>query len=95
MGAQYQAICRQCGRECSIMLGGGFHFHLLHCDQCGRGKNVPFDEVGDREKETAFEQHAGSCGCCGGFRFDAPPRCPNCRSADLDYDKERPSVRYD
>jgi hypothetical protein len=30
-----------------------------------------------------IETIAGHCSCKGNFTLDAPPRCPNCRSARL------------
>jgi predicted Zn-ribbon and HTH transcriptional regulator len=32
---------------------------------------------------AAVEKKAGKCRCGGNLRFDAPPRCPRCRSTDL------------
>ena len=130
MGREFVATCRNCGGECTISDGGGFVFHLLHCDQCGGEKGMPFDEIGephlrylkglagpysmataehDRDVKENYpgeplaedeyhrivEEMAGTCTCGGRFRFDAPPRCPNCHSDDLEYDEDRPSVMYD
>ncbi len=33
--------------------------------------------------DRAVEKIAGHCQCGGSFKFDARPRCPNCRSADI------------
>jgi hypothetical protein len=41
---------------------------------------TPGDPIGDDEYRGAVEEHAGVCGCGGRFRFDAPARCPRCRS---------------
>lgn len=47
MGQVYRVKCAKCGEECSVSIGGGFVFHLLHCDQCGKDKSIPFDEIGE------------------------------------------------
>ena len=47
MGSQYQAKCRSCGHEFTVQDGGGFFFHLLHCDKCGRAKSISFEELGE------------------------------------------------
>jgi len=47
------------------------------------------------EYRKAVERVAGTCPHCGGsFKFDAPPRCPKCRSTELKYDTA-PFVMYD
>lgn len=33
--------------------------------------------------------------CGGQFRFDAPPRCPKCRSTELESDPDGPNIMYD
>ena len=47
MGESFYARCRNCGKETTVNEGGGFFFHLLHCEKCGSEKEVPFDELGD------------------------------------------------
>ena len=47
MGNRYTAICEKCGDKFEVNNGGGFFFHLLHCDQCGKEKSISFDELGD------------------------------------------------
>lgn len=118
MSAEYAAACNKCGKKFTLLMGGGFFFHLLRCDRCGRVKSVGFDEIGelrswhlkgqggvhsaasglaaadarencpgeplaDEEYYAAVENTAGGCGCGGKFKFDAPPRCPKCRSTDI------------
>jgi len=46
MGYSYTASCRECGAEFIAREGGGFFFHLLHCDHCGHEKAVSFQELG-------------------------------------------------
>lgn len=47
MGTQYHGICKKCGRRFKIMDGGGFAFHMLRCNKCGKHKMVPFEKLGD------------------------------------------------
>jgi hypothetical protein len=57
-------------------------------------ENYPGESMSEEEYHTAVEQIAGGCGCGGSYKFDAPPRCPKCRSAELEYDPQ-PSTFYD
>ena len=130
MGTEQQATCNRCGNEFTISEGGGFVFHLLHCEQCGKEKSVLFHDLGELhfrylkglsvpysiatwESDTEIQHHypgeplakadyqrrveefAGSCECGGGFRFEAPPRCPKCRSDSFTRDPSGPSLYYD
>lgn len=47
MGYQFQAKCLDCGSTFTVRNGGGFFFHLLHCDRCGQAKGINFDELGE------------------------------------------------
>ena len=47
MGQQHDVRCLQCGEEFVVCDGGGFFFHLLHCDRCGKEKEIGFDELGE------------------------------------------------
>jgi predicted Zn-ribbon and HTH transcriptional regulator len=47
MGHTYQARCKKCGHEFEVSEGGGFAFHLLRCDECGKTKSISFDEIGE------------------------------------------------
>lgn len=47
MGSQYGVICKDCGKKSMVSKGGGFTFHLLHCNKCGDEKEISFDELGD------------------------------------------------
>ena len=113
-----------------VSQGGGFCFHLLHCDQCGKEKSIGFDELGevhlrylkglsgpysiatrDHDKEVQerypgeplseaeydlkVEEVAGKCKCGGRFSFDAPARCPLCKSDDYREDPEVCELLYD
>jgi len=85
MGYSLTAICKDCGTEFRVSEGGGFFFHLLHCDVCGKDKSITLLELGDDaffnfSKEV--EILAGACDCGGHFKFNAKPRCPNCKSTN-------------
>jgi len=47
MGASLGVICKDCGTGYRVSSGGGFIFHKLHCDQCGKEKDVLFMEIED------------------------------------------------
>ncbi len=47
MGIRVQARCLDCGMTFAVDHGGGFLFHLLRCDSCGKTKSVGFDELGE------------------------------------------------
>ena len=49
------------------------------------------------EYHAAAEATLEPCACGGSFRYDAPVRCPECRSAQdqLDEDPDGPSTFYD
>ncbi|MDX9863159.1 MAG: hypothetical protein RBS99_19800 [Rhodospirillales bacterium] len=118
MGHRVRAKCLDCGASFTVNHGGGFAFHLLRCDKCGKTKSVSFDLIWDihdrywmgvksrrsgtlpgqdkpvseqvdgalvseEEYHQAVEKIAGMCKCGGRHGFDAPPRCPKCRSAHI------------
>jgi hypothetical protein len=119
MGHTFGAKCKNCGTEFEASEGGGFTFHLLHCDQCGKDKSISFDKLGDlhlryvkgldvpyssfsweldksiqrnypgepiseADYYKEIEKLIRKCRCGGRYRFDAPPRCPKCRSTDFE-----------
>jgi len=119
MGKSYLARCKKCDYKFRVRSGGGFVFHLLHCDRCGRERSISFDEIGEAhlkylkglegpyaiatsahdryvrenypgdpiseaEYRKVVEEIAGQCECGGRFRFDAPARCPRCKSDDIE-----------
>ncbi len=130
MGSSRSMICANCRHHFGVNEGGGFFFHLLHCDRCGWTKSIGFDELGDLHSaylkglpgayaiisrqhdlqvkaeysgpplsepeyhaavETSLKRH----NCGGRFRFDAPPRCPKCRSTELEPDPDGSVTMYD
>jgi hypothetical protein len=128
MGHQMNAQCCECGNTFTVDNGGGFLFHLLRCDKCGKAKSIGFDRLGelhlrylkglagpdciassehdkyirehaDMEPISKVEYHkgvetiAGRCQCRGRYTFDAPPRCPKCRSTE--FEEGKITVMYD
>jgi len=47
MGYRVAAKCLDCGRTFKVDHGGGFFFHLVRCDRCGKTKSIGFDELGE------------------------------------------------
>jgi hypothetical protein len=47
MGSSTGWICKDCGSHFTTRHGGGFFFDLLHCDACGRTRNVSHQDLGD------------------------------------------------
>lgn len=48
MGQRRQATCAHCNYGLFwVSDGGGFSFHLLHCDTCGKEKSISFDQIGE------------------------------------------------
>jgi hypothetical protein len=112
-----EATCLDCGTRFTVQSGGGFLFHVLHCDSCGETKSVAFTDLGPLYERhlrgfpispgMSAEQHErhiqellahapqpyddlgieailGKCHCGGRFRFQAPPRCPQCHSTSVE-----------
>lgn len=82
MGQSWIARCRACGRESRVSTGDGMAFRLLHCAACGRERELPRDYPG--LPQGASTGSVPGCACGGRFSAEAPPRCPECRSADLE-----------
>jgi Zn finger protein HypA/HybF involved in hydrogenase expression len=47
MGHEVKAKCRKCGKAFKVDNGGGFSFHLVRCNKCGKTKSILFDELGE------------------------------------------------
>ena len=47
MGSASGYLCRTCGTRFRVRSGGGFYFDLLHCDTCGKAKNIGHQELGE------------------------------------------------
>ena len=129
MGEEYLAKCNKCGFKFNVREGGGFIFHLLRCDTCGKEKSIRFREIGELHRQfikgldrpySAFssehdldiqenypglpiteeeyyakvEEIVGDCECGGKYKFNALPRCPECKSLELE-DTGEISICYD
>lgn len=46
-------------------------------------RNYPGEPLPEGDYESKVEEFAGKCGCGGEYKFNAPPRCPKCKSSDL------------
>ena len=57
-------------------------------------KNYPGEPLSQEEYHLEVEKIAGKCKCGGHYKFDAPPRCPKCRSEDITKES-RPHIHYD
>ena len=130
MGCEYKASCKECGKRFRVREGGGFTFHLLHCNKCGNERSIGFEKLGEihyrylkglsgpysvatsssdrliqqnftgtplseEEYQASVENIVGKCKCGGQFEFNAPLRCPKCKSTNLNVDLEKPSLYYD
>ena len=132
LGSSAGYRCRRCGTEFGARDGGGFWFDLLHCDACGRDRDVAHRDLGDihlafvkglpgpyavsrmaidnqikatftgtpldREAyHAAAEATLEPCECGGSFRYDAPARCPTCRSTaeEWEHDQRTSVMLYD
>ena len=123
MGSITGHVCRTCGAHFTVSTGGGFFFDQLHCEQCGKVKDVGHEDMGDihlgfvkglgrpyamaraafdrhiqqtypgeplskAEYHAAVEATLDPCRCGGRYRYDAPPRCPSCRSTPDQWDED-------
>jgi len=83
MGQQGQATCRDCQHSFRLSTGGGFVAQIVCCEDCGRGESVFHNQepLGGGDPEAVV----GTCSRCrSDLRLGAPPRCPQCRSAELE-----------
>jgi hypothetical protein len=91
VGESFDARCSNCGEIFNISIGGGFRFMMLHCEVCGKPKARNIAEKIELGLDEAG--HWGTCPCGGDLSFDAPPRCPKCRSTK--YEVPGNYVNYD
>lgn len=81
MGSAFDARCNSCGRVFHVIHGGGFVSRVLHCEGCGEPRH--FEHLARIPK---FEEYLETyrCPCGGTFSDEGVPRCPECRSPELD-----------
>jgi len=89
----YLLRCDKCGKEKSVSFQ---ELRDLSVPHAVRDEDIRETIPGPppliaSEIETLLRKHR----CGGHFRFDAPPRCPKCRSTEVEYDENGPSVMYD
>lgn len=90
MGRGYLAVCKKCSTSFEVNDGSGMLSMPLRCETCGKEwwwNFGPDGPVGKPEPPP--------CRCGGYFTIDAPPRCPECRSTDLERDPGGYEVMYD
>lgn len=51
-------------------------------------ENYPGEPLTESEYRAMVEKMAKKCRCGGKFKFDAPPRCPKCRSTRIEKKEE-------
>jgi len=47
MGYEVETRCLDCGAIFTVSRGGGFSYHLVRCNRCGKTKSIGFDELGE------------------------------------------------
>ena len=92
MGHNCTAVCLECGESFIVEHGHGFHFVGLRCVDCGKRKHIKLELIDSQPGKNA-EELASKCRCGGKFTDDAPPRCPKCRSKNVQEDE--PHILFD
>ena len=93
--------CDKCGKEKSVGFREAIDLHnqsLSARDSTTTGVRddyIPEDTPGPGLTEADTEALLGKHRCGGRFRFDAPPRCPKCRSTEVALDENGPTLMYD
>ena len=64
-------------------LGGPYCGASSEADEIVR-ETYPGEPITEEQYHQAVERQAGNCDCGGRFVFDAPVRCPKCRSTDIE-----------
>lgn len=72
MGSYTKIKCPRCGKVYEWSEGEGFTTRILHCDRCGKKKQMKLNA------KYAVEDLV--CKCGGSFSEDAPIRCPECKA---------------
>ena len=90
MGSQWSAICKECRTKFEVSEGSGMEAMPFHCDRCGKEWWWNFGPRGPGGKASPPE-----CPCGGAFSVNAPLRCPECQSTDLEPDPAGVETLYD
>jgi hypothetical protein len=98
--------CEQCGEETSVgfdelgdlhvryLKGSERPYTVVHAEQHRHVRDhVDVEPLSSEEYFAAVEVAAGQCDCGGKLSFDAPARCPECRSTR--YRESGPPICYD
>ena len=56
-------------------------------------ENAHVEPISEKEYNKGVEEFAGTCECGGKYSLKARPRCPKCRSTQID--ESEPSIMYD
>lgn len=102
----HQLRCDTCGADTAVLfeelgelhgrwlkgLRGVYAIATAELEEAWRGA-TPGEPIGDHQYWAGVEEHAGTCGCGGRFRFDAPARRPACRSTAVT--RGLPLANYD
>jgi hypothetical protein len=101
MGRHVRVTCKHCSTVFEAFDGGGFRFHMLHCQQCGDALSVNQDDMGDTFQADEDGQNAWvaknvpPCSCGGRYTLKARGRCPKCNSDDWDMGNAKLEMLYD
>jgi predicted Zn-ribbon and HTH transcriptional regulator len=100
--------CDQCGKTKSIEfdelgelrlrylkgLSGPYCMASAEHDKEVR-EHASVEPISEDDYYRGVEAMVKPCRCGGKYTFDAPPRCPECRSIHLEETGEEPSIYYD
>lgn len=89
MASSVSGACKSCGHIFSYNYGCGFHFIIMHCDQCGAEKRILFDHLSKMVEHGNSEYGTvkyDKCECGGVFTLSAKPRCHICHSTKIEID---------
>ncbi|MBN1972618.1 MAG: hypothetical protein JW787_03195 [Sedimentisphaerales bacterium] len=58
-------------------------------------ENYHGEPIDEQHYHKEVEKIAGNCKCGGQYKFNAPARCPNCKSANIARDPDDRMIFYD
>jgi len=104
MGQMVNPKCRACGHEwAGELLGGTMLMGVYRCTKCPETREVTIVELSAAGLDDApwslparkADHVLGRCACGGRFRYDAPVRCPECHSDDVDVEGDSGVILVD